>query len=76
MIPDTEAAKIAATLTKAQRWAIEKGSGYMIAHSTGPACRSALQRKGVVIDRMYSERLTPLGLRVRAALQNREAGDE
>ncbi len=67
----TRAQQIAKGLTRAQRWAIEKGDGFMIAQSTGPACRCALQRNGLVIDRQYSERLTPLGLEVRKLLESK-----
>lgn len=59
-------------LTEAQRWSLAKGSDITIASSTTPACRCALQRKGLVVDRQYSERLTPLGISVRTYLQEHQ----
>ena len=72
----TDPHEVAAKLTRAQREA-------MCSHYQGPfstsihaltaaSCRAALQRKGLVVDRMYSIALTPLGLAVRAILQEKQ----
>ena len=72
-------AEIAKGLTKAQREAIYHESHGPFATSiyslTSAACRCALQRKGLVVDRMYATALTPLGLDVRNYLSNIGGGE-
>lgn len=69
---NAEIERIAKGLTKAQREAVMHGSPGPFATSiyslTRAGTRCALQRKGLVVDRMYATALTPLGLRVRAYL--------
>lgn len=81
-VADDEAWRIAASLTKIQRvailWAQQTCDNRVLVDS-GPilAGERSLWPQGVC--RYYSARfdaLTPLGLRVRAALQNGEASDE
>jgi len=57
---------IASALTAPQRYAFERSFPDRIQGSTTPACRCALQRKGLVVNRMYAEDFTPLGREVRA----------
>ena len=68
--------QIAAELTASQRYAIAHRDlgpfATCILSLTSAATRTALQRKGLVVDRMYATALTPLGLAVRAALQAQE----
>lgn len=79
MTSEQEIAAIVRGLTKAQREAIcpaEHGPFATAIYSlAGASCRSALQRKGLVVDRMYATALTPLGLAVAAHLRSREASD-
>jgi hypothetical protein len=63
-----EPASIAGRLTVAQREAFKSPRTTHIRSITGAACRCALQRKGLVVNHMYSEELTPLGMAVRAVL--------
>lgn len=62
-------AALAASLSEAQRWALLNGSLGTISPATRPATRCWFQRNGIVYDRQYSESLTPLGIAVRAHLQ-------
>lgn len=65
---------VAGKLTRAQREALVHPSLGPFCTSiyslTGASCRCALQRKGIVVDRMYATALTPLGLAVREYLLN------
>lgn len=67
---DPDIAAIAKGLTKAQREALSAGGPFAtsIPSLTGSSCRCALQRRGLVVDRMYATALTPRGLQVRAYL--------
>jgi hypothetical protein len=66
-------AAIADGLSKAQREAICHPSHGPFSTSiyslTSASTRAALQRKGVVVDRMYATALTPLGLAVKRHLE-------
>lgn len=66
----TDVKKIVAELTEAQREAVSAGGPFAtcIPSLTSAATRCALQRRGLVVDRMYATTLTPLGLAVRSAL--------
>ena len=66
---DADVREMARGLSEAAKWAMSRGPIGYIARSTGAACRASLQRKGLVLDRMYAESLTPLGLEVQAALR-------
>ena len=63
-----DVAEIAKGLTKAQREALTGHNSWRIRTTTSAPCRCALQRKGLVVDRMYAESFTPLGLAVRKHL--------
>lgn len=72
----SEAQRIAAELTEAQRYAMRNqawraiGSGEEhIPFATHSRCRAALQERGLVEAPMYSTRLTPLGLEVRKIIE-------
>jgi len=69
--PTPDAAEMAAKLTKAQRDAVSAGGPFAtsIPSLTSAATRCALQRRGLVVDRMYATALTPLGLAIRQLLQ-------
>lgn len=66
---ERDVAGIAAGLTKAQREAMRAvHPARSIPFITTAACRCALQRLGLVVDRQYCELLTPLGEQVRQHL--------
>lgn len=80
-VADDEAMRIAGTLTKAQRDAIRKAEDGVYGGVFGTLpFRNRLARQGLCSFDSRAGRgaswLSPLGERVRAALQNREAGDE
>lgn len=68
---EAEIAGVAGSLSKAQREAMTAGGPFAtsIPKLTGASCRCALQRRGLVVDRMYATAMTDFGLQVRAHLQ-------
>lgn len=76
--PANPAGEVAKGLTEAQRHALlidlAVDGEPAISYFTSASCRCALQRKGIVVDRMYETKLTPLGLTVRAHLLTTQEG--
>lgn len=71
------ARRIAADLKPMQRAAMideaaRTDEGLELRAHLHPGRRCSLQRQGLLVDRMYSQVLTPLGLAVRAALSSTE----
>lgn len=70
--PTTPIVEVAKGLSAAQRTALwidlAVDGDPAIPYFTGASCRCALQRKGIVVDRMYETKLTPLGIELRAHL--------
>lgn len=69
------AEEIAAGMSDAQKRAVLRGGSEYIERFTHARTRSALQDKGVVVGRMYSEQLTPLGQQVRSILEGTSHAD-
>lgn len=77
--PAEGAGELAASLTQKQRQAltgeaVREGGFLKLRRELGPSMRCALQRRGVVVDRMYCEILTPLGEAIREHLLNKRMG--
>lgn len=74
MTDEEQAREIAGKLTRHQRHAITSevvrdGEALVIRYIRMPATRCWLQRNGLLVNRMYSQELTPLGLAVRTILE-------
>lgn len=71
--PDPLVGELVEALGPAQRAvltgeAVRDGGALHLRDLRSPATRCALARRGILVDRMYSAELTPLGERVRALL--------
>lgn len=70
-------ARIVAELQPGQRAAMigeaaRTDEGLELRAHLHPGRRCSLQRQGLLVDRMYSQTLTPLGISVRAALISKD----